>query len=312
MQHYWSLEHLHLEDSWLSIGTFDGVHLGHQEIIRQLTTGAKENQLTPVVVTFFPHPARVLGKREGRFYLSTPEERAEDLGQLGVEIVVTHPFNLEIARLSAKDFVERLKRHLGFRRLIVGYDFALGKNREGDVNVLRELGNIYDYEVQVVPAVRINGEVVSSSLLRDLLASGNIAKANRLLGKSFRLRGEVVRGDGRGQLLGIPTANLDVLAERVVPLEGVYACRAWIGNLQRGAVVNIGVRPTFEDRPVAPRVEAHLLDFEGDVYGTQITLEFIERLREEKRFPSKEALVQQIQKDIESARKILNNRIKYI
>jgi riboflavin kinase/FMN adenylyltransferase len=145
-----------------------------------------------------------------------------------------------------------------------------------------------------------------------LLASGNIAKANRLLGKSFRLRGEVVRGDGRGQLLGIPTANLDVLAERVVPLEGVYACRAWVGDLQRGAVVNIGVRPTFEDKAVAPRVEAHLLDFEGDVYGIQITLEFIERLREEKRFPSKEALVQQIQKDIESARKILNNRIKYI
>lgn len=310
MQHYWSLDEVQLEGSWLSIGTFDGVHLGHQEIIRQLTSGAHYLELPSVVVTFFPHPDRVLGKKEGRFYLSTPEERADDLGKLGVEIVITHPFNEEIAKLTANDFIERLKKHLNFQKLIIGYDFALGKNREGNVEKLTQLGQLYDYDVQVVPPVKISGEVVSSSLLRRLLAEGNISKANQLLGRCFRLEGEVISGDGRGRSLGIPTANLDILAERLVPLEGVYVCKAKVGERDYGAVVNIGVRPTFEVEPVAPRVEAHLLDFGGDVYGSRMVLEFLERIRDERRFPSKEALIQQIQEDIAFARKILDNNIK--
>ena len=305
MQHYWSLDDVFVTDSWLSIGTFDGVHRGHQEIIRQLTHGAHQNHKPAVVVTFYPHPAKVLGKREGRYYLSTPEERAEDLGNLGVDIVISHPFNHEIAQLSAEEFIQRLKNKLNFSELIVGYDFALGRNREGNVKRLEELSARYKYSLKVVPALKIDGEIVSSSLLRKILAAGDIEKVNKLLGKPFRLRGKIITGDGRGRSLGIPTANLEILAERVVPLEGVYVCRAELHNHKIGAVVNVGVRPTFEENPVAPRVEAHLLDFDDDVYGEVITLEFLHRIREERKFPSKDELIKQIQQDIILSRQYL-------
>ncbi|MGB9639754.1 MAG: hypothetical protein ACPL4H_02510, partial [Anaerolineales bacterium] len=176
----------------MSIGTFDGVHRGHQEIIRQLTQGAHQNDKPAIVVTFYPHPAKVLGKREGRYYLSTPEERAEDLGNLGVDIVISHPFNQEIAQLSAEEFIERLKKRLNFSELIVGYDFALGRNREGNVKKLAELSAKYHYSLKIVPALKIDGEIVSSSLLRNILAAGDIEKVNRLLGRPFRLRGKVI------------------------------------------------------------------------------------------------------------------------
>ncbi|GAB4469189.1 MAG: bifunctional riboflavin kinase/FAD synthetase [Anaerolineales bacterium] len=305
MDHLHSLEGLSLKGSCLSIGTFDGVHLGHQEIIRHLVSKADEKKLPAVVVTFFPHPDRVLGKKEGRFYLSTPDERASLLGRLGVDVVVTHPFDIEVANLSARQFLQRLKQKLAFQDLVVGYDFALGKGREGTVERLVELGREFDYDLQVIPPVRVNGEVVSSSLLRTLLAEGSIKKVNFLLGRPFMLSGQVVQGDGRGKTLGIPTANLDILAERAVPLHGVYVCHAIVNGERYGAVVNVGVRPTFEDKPVAPRVEAHILNFNRDVYQENITLEFLDRLRPEKRFPSKDALIEQINQDIRQARKIL-------
>ncbi|PWH16077.1 MAG: bifunctional riboflavin kinase/FMN adenylyltransferase [Anaerolineae bacterium] len=306
MRHLYSLDDLSLSGSCVSIGTFDGVHLGHQEIIRQLVSLAQQKKLPAVVVTFFPHPDRVLGKKEGRFYLTTPEEKAEILGNLGVEIVITHPFNLEIADLSASEFLQRLKEKIAFRTLVVGYDFALGKGREGTVDRLAALSQPFDYELHVIPPVRINGEVVSSSLLRLLLGEGNIQKVNQLLGRPFSLSGTVIQGDGRGRTLGIPTANLDILAERAVPLHGVYVCHAIVNHQRYGAVVNVGVRPTFENEPVAPRVEAHLLDFEADLYQEKLSLEFLGRLREERRFASKDALVEQIQQDILQARQILN------
>ncbi len=257
------------------------------------------------MVTFYPHPAKVLGKREGRFYLSTPEERAEDLGNLGVDIVISHPFNQAIAQLRAEDFISRLKEKLNFSALIVGYDFALGRNREGNVSKLEELSSKFQYSLQVIPPLKVDGEIVSSSLLRKTLAEGNIEKVNRLLGRPFRISGKIVTGDGRGRSLGIPTANLEILAERVVPLEGVYVCTAKLRTQKIGAVVNVGVRPTFEEDPVAPRVEAHLLDFDDNVYGEEITIEFLHRIREERKFPSKDSLIEQIQKDIKQARQYL-------
>ncbi|MGB9669095.1 MAG: bifunctional riboflavin kinase/FAD synthetase [Anaerolineales bacterium] len=307
MQHYWSLENVTLDTSWLSIGTFDGVHLGHQEIIRTLTQGAHADHKQAVVVTFFPHPAMVLGKKEGRYYLSTPEERAEDLGNLGVDIVITHPFNLQVAQLSAEEFLTRIKEKLNFSNLLVGYDFALGKNREGNVEKLKELSAKLNYSLRVIPALRVDGQIVSSSLLRKMLTEGKIEVVNRFLGRPFRLQGAVITGDGRGRTLGIPTANLEILAERLVPLEGVYVCKAKIHNQLVGAVVNVGVRPTFEENPVAPRVEAHLLDFNEDIYGETISLEFHHRLREERKFPSRDALIEQIQTDIQQARQYLNS-----
>lgn len=305
MHHTWSLDDLSLDGSCVSIGTFDGVHLGHQEIIRQLVIKAKQTGLPAIVVTFFPHPDRVLGKKEGRFYLSTPEEKAEMLANLGVDLVVTHRFDQEVANLSAIEFLTELKRKIAFRVLIVGYDFALGKRREGTVERLAELSSKLDYEMHVIPPVRINGEIVSSSFVRSLLSEGNISKVNKLLGRPFFLSGKVIQGDGRGRSLGIPTANLDILPERAVPLHGVYVCRAIVNQQRYGAVVNVGVRPTFESEPVAPRVEAHLLDFDADLYQETLALEFLDRLRDERRFSSKYALVEQIQQDILKARQIL-------
>ena len=305
MQHYWSIEDIHLQDSWVTIGSFDGVHLGHQEIVRNLVQGARQANVPAVVVTFYPHPAYVLGKRKDPIYLTLPEERADLLAQLGVDVVISHPFNLQVASLTAKEFMLHLKQHLGFSHLCIGYDFALGRGREGNVETLKILGKELGYEVSAISAV-VNGDVtVSSSQIRALILDGDVKRASRLLGRPYRLGGDVIRGDARGKALGIPTANLDVLAERAVPKAGVYVCKAIVDGNYWGAVTNIGVRPTFEKQPVLPRVEAHLLDFQGDLYGKTLQLDFISRLRDEKHFNGIQALVDQIHRDIDQARNIL-------
>jgi riboflavin kinase/FMN adenylyltransferase len=307
MQHYWSIEDIHLQDSWVTIGSFDGVHLGHQEIVRNLVHGARKANVPSVVVTFYPHPAYVLGKRNNPIYLTLPEERADLLGQMGVDMVISYPFNLQVASLTAKEFMLRLKKHLGLSHLCIGYDFALGRGREGNIDTLKVLGEELGYEVTAISAV-VNGEgVVSSSRIRNLLLDGEVERAARLIGRPYRLSGEVIRGDARGKALGIPTANMDIWAERAVPKAGVYVCKGIVDGDYWGAVTNIGVRPTFEKQPVLSRVEAHLLDFEGDLYGKTLQLDFISRLRDEQHFNGIQALVDQIHKDIGQARRILNH-----
>lgn len=305
MQHFWSLEEVTVEGAWLTIGSFDGVHRGHQEIIRRLATGAHSENALAVVVTFYPHPGIVLRGLSGPFYLTSPEERAKLLGDLGVDIVVTHPFNREVASTSALDFLIHLKQHLDFRKLWVGYNFALGRGREGDVPTLYRLGNELGFDLEVLPPVEIDGQVISSSQARTFLQNGDMEKTARLLGRFYRINGKVVHGDGRGQTIGIPTANLTLWSEQILPTNGVYACRAQVDDQQYEAAVNIGIRPTFDGRSPLLQVEAHLLDFEGDLYGKNINLDFVTRLRGEKRFPSVEALVDQIQEDINQTRKVL-------
>jgi riboflavin kinase/FMN adenylyltransferase len=305
MQHYWSLEEVQLRDVWLTIGSFDGVHRGHQEVVRHLTSGAHALGLPAVVLTFFPHPAVVLGKRQGAFYLTTPEERALLLEQLGVDVVITHPFNHQVATTSAIDFLTSLHAHLRMSRLLVGPNFALGRNREGDLLALQRLGQHLAYTLQVLPQITNGGEVVSSSRVRDELVVGNLQAANQLLGRPYQLTGTVVPGDQRGRMIGIPTANLAIWPERLIPKAGVYICQAHLGEGILGAVSNIGVRPTFESHSVTPRVETHLLDFSGDIYGQEIKLDLLARLRDEQRFPSLAALIEQIQRDIAQARDFL-------
>jgi len=306
MEHYRSLDAVHLQGAWLTIGAFDGVHLGHRALVEPFAEAAHAAGAPAVALTFFPHPSVVLHKQRTPFYLSTPEEKAELLGALGVDVVITHPFNRRVAAMSAREFVRRLKTHLGLRMLWVGYDFALGRNREGDIPTLRRLGREMGFEVRVVDAVRVEGEIVSSSRIRALLAAGEVEAANRLLGRPYRVSGRVVRGDGRGRALGFPTANLRLWARRMVPGAGVYVARAFLASGEAyGAVVNIGVRPTFEVHPRAPRVEAHLLGFAGDLYGQCLTLEFWQRLRGERRFPSPEALAEQIRRDVARAQEVL-------
>jgi riboflavin kinase/FMN adenylyltransferase len=258
------------------------------------------------VLTFHPHPAVVLGKRNSPFYLTTPEERAERMGELGVDVVITHPFTQQVANTSARDFIAQLYAHLHINCLCVGHDFALGKGREGDVPTLRRLGEEFGYQVHIVEPVEVDGKVVSSSLIRAALADGDVEMAARLLGRPYEISGEVVHGDSRGRSIGIPTANLAVRADRALPKPGVYTCQATLQGARFGAVTNVGYRPTFNDQAPAPTVEAHLLDFDGEIYGAFLCLAFITRLRDEKRFENVQALVEQIRRDIQRGRQILN------
>jgi riboflavin kinase/FMN adenylyltransferase len=306
MQHVTALEDLQLNaPACVTIGAFDGVHRGHQALIGQMVERAHATGRTAVVITFFPHPSVVLRGRRPAFYITTPEEKVEHLAGLGVDAVVTHPFSREVASVSAGDFVARLAAHARLSELWCGEDFALGHNRQGDVTFLRAEGERRGFTVKVVPPVPIDGEVVSSTRIRQALRDGAVEQVTRLLGRPFRLSGEVVQGAKRGHQLGIPTANLALWEERAFPAVGVYACRAHHAGGAHPAVTNIGFRPTFNSGEVRPVVEAHLLDFSGDLYGTTLTLEFIARLRQEVKFPGVEALRAQIQQDIAAARQIL-------
>jgi riboflavin kinase/FMN adenylyltransferase len=306
MRHFLTLEGLSLKETWLTVGTFDGVHRGHQEIISQLAAGAHQLGYPAVVLTFYPHPAVVLGKRSDPFYLTTPEERAELLGTFGADIVVTLPFDRQLASTTAHDFVSLLDRHLGMRHLVIGQGFALGKDREGNIGRLAELGTEYGYTVEEFPPIQIDGSIVSSSRIRAALADGDLGLVTRLLGRPFSVTGQVVPGDGRGHTIGIPTANLDLWVERAIPKAGVYVSQATVDGNVWGAVTNVGVRPTFETQPVPPRVETHLLDFKADLYGKEMRLSFLARLRDEQRFPDFHALVAQIKSDILAARQWLS------
>ena len=305
MQHYWSLEEAYFQNTWLTIGQFDGVHLGHQEIIRRLIEGAHAHQSPAVVITFFPHPAVVLGKRISPSYLTTPDERANLVGELGVDAVITHPFDKIVAATSAQDFMTNIKAKLGIEQLIVGHDFAMGHNRTGNVEKLKIIGQQLGFTVEEVPPVTINGELVSSSLIRKALSSGSIDKAARLLGRNYCVSGEVIPGDGRGRTIGIPTANLNMWQWRALPASGVYVCQAYLMGKTWGAVTNIGTRPTFAPHSNHTWVETHLLEFDEQIYGQEMQLSFIARLREERRFQDIQALIDQINHDISIANKIL-------
>lgn len=304
MQHIVSLEGLHLNEAWGTIGSFDGVHRGHQALIQQLVQSAHIAKKLAVVVTFYPHPVVVLRNIDTPYYLTSPEERAELLGNLGVDYVVTLPFSLQLSRLDAYQFMKLLTDHLGLRKLYTGNDFALGHNREGNVERLRKIGGELGYDIEVIPPLDTGGEIVSSSKIRALIGSGEVDRAARLLGRLYSLSGRVVHGDGRGHVLGIPTSNLEVQPQRILPANGVYACWAIVNEQRVPAVTNVGMRPTFEKEPTHPRVEAHLMDFREQLYGREIELKFIARIRPEKRFATVDDLLNQIQQDIQMAREV--------
>lgn len=305
MLHLQSLEGIQLQDTWLTIGTFDGVHRGHQEIVQRLVSKAHADGAQAVVLTFYPHPAVVIGKRNNPSYLTTPEERAEILGDLGVDVVITFPFTPPVSRLSAGGFISLLKSHIGMKQLIVGPDFALGHNRVGNIQYLSKAGVDLGFEVTTVTPVEIDGQVVSSSRIRAALQEGNIQQVNHLLGRSYFVKGQVVPGDGRGHTIGIPTANLSMWFERALPKSGVYVTQGIVNGNTYGAVTNIGTRPTFTSDNERVQVEAHLLDFQDQIYGLEVQLNFIRHLRDEQRFSGIDALVEQIQQDILHARGIL-------
>ncbi|HEX8992743.1 MAG TPA: bifunctional riboflavin kinase/FAD synthetase [Anaerolineales bacterium] len=299
-----SVDELDLKNSWLTIGVFDGVHRGHQKIIRRLVAGAHAARLPAVVLTFWPHPATVLGDGEVKC-LTTSSERADLLEALGVDVVITQRFDRALANTSALDFVTRLKRHLGFDHLLIGYDFALGRGRQGNAARLTEMGAELGHEVEIIPALGDESGVISSTEIRKLVATGDVADAAALLGHPYSLHGPVVHGDGRGRKLGFPTANIDYPPEKILPAHGVYACRVWIDRTAYPAATNVGIRPQFYGSANRPLAEAYILDFDRDIYEEDIRLEFVARLRDEQKFPSVDALIEHMHQDVDRTRQLL-------
>ncbi len=308
-----SLDELSLKNTWLTIGIFDGVHRGHQEIINSLVTGAHAAGEKAVVLTFLPHPAVVLGGKTDFKYLTTPDERLVLLESLGIDVVVTQDFSRAFANQTAADFMSRVVRALGLRSLIIGYDTALGRGREGNSARLTELGQELGYTVQVIPPLSDEQGVISSTRIRRAITHGSVSAAAQDLGRFYALSGPVVRGDGRGHRINVPTANISVSPEKIIPANGIYACWAWLEDKRGGtweankvlAATNVGVRPTFTPDLPAPAIEAHLLDFNRDIYGQHVRLEFVEYLRPEEKFATVESLLDQIRADIDLTRQIL-------
>jgi len=298
------LTHVSLNhDTVLTIGAFDGVHRGHQYLIRQVVQSAQHSGRLAGVVTFHPHPNRILHPDNPTPYLTTPGEKIALLEHLHLDLVAFLPFDWEMARTGARDFIASLHERLHMQELWVGADFQWGHNREGDRVLMEALARELGFTVHFVPPLTHGGKVISSTRIRRLLREGKVREAGELLGRYPSLSGEVVPGARRGHRIGFPTANLEVRAERAVPANGIYAVFALLGEERYQGVTNIGVRPTFDNGERI--VETHILDFEGDIYGCDLVVEFVERLRPEVRFPSVDELVAQIRRDIAIAREIL-------
>ena len=306
MGHYHSLDEVNLQNSWLTVGVFDGVHLGHQQILRKITAGAHANEAPAVVLTFHPHPVSVLSGREIKC-LTLPDERADLLARLGVDVVITEQFTRDLSQVTAYDFMSWLKRQLGLKHLLIGYDFALGKGREGNAARLAEIGLELGYSVDVISAFEDESGVVSSTAIRKLIEVGDIAEAARRLGHLYSLHGPVIRGDGRGRTINVPTANIGYPGEKLIPAKGVYACWAYLKDRKYLAAINIGINPTFTPEKQTLNVEAYLLDFDEEIYGADLRLDFVARLRDELTFDSVEELVKQIWADVEATRQILQH-----
>jgi len=294
------------KDMLLTIGVFDGVHLGHKYLISQLKKLARQQNLVSGVVTFRQHPQEVLSPQTKLPFLTDLDQRTNLLKNEGVEVIITLSFSPELAQLSARQFVSLLKKYLRMRGLVIGPDFALGQNREGNANALRKLGQEMGFSVTVVLPTMINGEVVSSTAIKNALADGDMKRVENLVGHPFSLHGRVIPGVGRGIELGFPTANLDIDPEQAFPAEGVYAGWAHINDQAYPAMTNIGKRPTFGSGKST--VEVYILDYHSDLYGQELKIDVIERLRGEIRFDTSQQLKKQIAEDVKQGRAILKTR----
>jgi riboflavin kinase/FMN adenylyltransferase len=293
----------------LTIGAFDGVHRGHQHLIGSAVRRARDLGCQSAVLTFDPHPDLVLHPERERLYLTSLDERAEQIAALGVSLLIVLPFTRETMQLSAYDFMAQVRSAVALRELWIGWDFALGRKREGNLARLREIGQQLGYTVHPVDAlVLADGTPVSSTRIRAALTEGDLDTATTLLGRHFAVQGVVVEGDRRGRTIGFPTANVAVHQHHALPADGVYVCDAIVGGQHYGAVTNIGLRPTFDGK--RRTVEAYLLDFADDIYGETLRLTMLHRLRGEKKFDGIAALVAQITNDVAAAREWLRTRPK--
>ena len=295
------------EKTIVTIGTFDGIHIGHQKILKNLIRTANNEGKKSVLLTFFPHPRMVLQKENKILLLNTIKEKSSLLEKMGLDYLIIHPFSREFSRLTALDFVrDILVNKLNTSRLIIGYDHHFGKNREGNIHQLKEYSLLYDFKVEEIPAQDIDDVSVSSTKIRTALKDGNLKTANNYLGYHYMLNGTVVSGKKLGGTIGFPTANLEIKEPyKLVPKTGVYIIKTHINTVLYTGIMNIGFNPTVLGKHQT--IEAHLFDFNEDLYGKEITIEFIYFLREEHKFESVEELVVQLNIDKENAISYLSN-----
>lgn len=309
MNIYFGLDSLPTEPAWegtaLTIGVFDGVHLGHQALLARTLQLAREEGLPAVAFTFDRHPAETLRPENAPPYIHTLTHRLERLTRFGIDHTVLARFDMNLAAVPASDFVEQiLLNQLRIKHIVLGNDFQFGRGREGNVQSLKEMGAAHGFEVHAVPSIQHNAGIrISSSYIRERIRAGDMQETAKLLGEPWQWTGTVIRGDGRGTNLGLPTANLRPVTRLVSPAEGVYACRAFMEGQEYAAAVSVGTKPMFPDS--TPSVEAYLIDFPyRPLYGYTINLQFIQFLREQWAFESVDALLEQIHRDVEQTRQV--------
>jgi riboflavin kinase / FMN adenylyltransferase len=284
----------------LTIGVFDGVHHGHRHLIGSVVRRAHMLGCQSAVLTFDPHPDLVIHPERERHYLTSADERVQLIADLSIDLSIILPFTREVMAQSAHEFMSRICRAVALRELWVGWDFALGRGREGDLPRLRTIGQELGYKIHPMDPFVLDGATVSSSRIRAALRAGDVDTAATLLGRPFSLRGPVMEGDRRGRTIGFPTANVAVDPQHVLPADGVYISHAWLGDQRIGAVTNVGLRPTFAG--THRTVEAYLLDFVDEIYGETLRIDFLHRLRGEQKFDGIGALIAQITSDVAASR----------
>ncbi len=288
--------------SILTIGTFDGVHIGHQKIIERLNQIKDHPKDKSMILTFYPHPRRVLHHGNEIKMLNTFDEKIQLLDKFDLDHLVVEPFTAEFSRLSALGFVrDILVNQLYIKKLVIGYDHHFGKNREGNFEQLKEYGELYGFEVEEIPAQEIENVSVSSTKIRGAIEKGEIEKANKYLGYHYLLTGDIVKGEGLGRKINFPTINLHIKEDyKLIPKAGVYIAKTILNQQTIYGIMNIGIRPTVSGK--GQTIEIHLLDYQGDLYGLKMQIEVLKRLRDEQKFDSVEDLVLQIKKDENTAR----------
>lgn len=298
VENYDHKEHL----SVLTIGTFDGVHIGHQKIIERLNQIKSQDFERSMILTFYPHPRMVLDQSNDIKMLTTMEEKIHLLEKFGLDDLIIEPFTKAFSRLSALDFVRNiLVNQLNIKKLVIGYDHHFGKNREGNFEQLSEYGELYDFKVEEISAQEIESVSVSSTKIRKAIENGDMEKANKYLGYNYLLTGKIITGQGIGRKINFPTVNLHIAEDyKLIPNKGVYIVKAHFNEKSNFGIMNIGFRPTVGGK--GQTIEIHLLDFKDDLYGSKMQIEVLMRLRDEKKFESIEDLATQISKDEDSAR----------
>ncbi len=291
--------------SILTIGTFDGVHLGHQKIITSLVTKAKQKSLQANILTFFPHPRMVLQKESNLKLIDTLEEKQNLLSELGIDNLIIQPFSKEFSKLTAIEFTrDVLVNELRISALMIGYDHRFGKNREASVEDLIRYGQSYNFEVNVIPAQDISSITVSSTKIRDAIKISDFKKVNQFLGRPYELNGKVIKGNGVGRTIKYPTANIEIKETyKLIPTKGVYLVKIYLGENEFSGMMNIGNRPTING--LNQTIEVHIFDFDKDIYGKNLKVCFLKKIRKEKKFDSLPSLKSQLKKDEENCKRIL-------